>query len=632
MAIEHSVSGVVDSRATPGGTPAPESRGAAPASRPGNRAADGGPLPLSREAKRIRDGLGIPITAVAGVEREERAYLHDHSLALNRVIVADGVDTGIWSFLRAYLPAATFEGLRSRARVAFSPLWGRDDLAMLEEKDLRGLQEEWLSRMKAHPRWSGATRSIREEVDYAGIWRDILGGDFDLRGRGAEYTKGMESFQASRWLGARTLLDLLGARDGRPGLYLDALGGDGYVWRLLEAEKGVAAARMVIVEEEGLFFEGAEVPAAVHALMDGVAAVEPRAVVLLVHPEEGDSEAKELQGERRLGARLLTRPDGELVVSESVSLAAEELLHLVHAGEAVWLFGTGAADRAVEAVAAGAETDGGALIVTNDISPHMFYRAGVWGLPSREDATRLSRTFIPGSLDGVMFSYGTHHVPDMFAAVSEACEVLRPEGVVVVHDFFDEGPAGQWFHHVVDKHSKTGHDIPHIGPVQMATVLFAGGFQDVELHETQDPFLFACDGETVKAKDLALNYLLGMYGMGVSFAGRMDEFEQIVKTVLTYPEVGETPIFTDAFVYIPRRAVVARARKPAAGQKPHYSESDLVLIRGITELFRQEPDEIMRRSGAPEEIREYWFWSDGTRWGVTPEHQRAWLDWAKTVL
>lgn len=627
MATEKGASGTVCSWSPPAGRGAHLTEGVPSAVLPA-----GAPLPLSRQAKRVRDGLGIPITAVPGVEREERAYLHEHSVALNRVIVGGSQEAGIWSFLRAHLPGPTFESLRSRARVAFSPLWGREELEMLEEKDLAGLEAEWRTRMSRHPRWSGAAGVIRGEEDYAAIWRDILGGDFDLRGRGAEYTRGMESFQASRWLGARTLLDLLGAREGGPGLYLDALGGDGYVWRLLEAEKGVAAARMVIVEEEGVFFDGAGVPEGIRALMDRVAATDPRAVVLLVRPEEGDSEEREVRGERRLQGRLLTRPDGELVVSAVVALEAADLLRLVHAGEAVWLFGTGAGDRAAEAVAASAETGGGALIVTNDISPHMFYRAGVWGLPSREDATRLSRTFLPGSLDGVMFSYGTHHVPDMFAAAREACRVLRPDGVVVVHDFFDEGPAGQWFHHVVDRYSKTGHDIPHIGPVQMATVLYAGGFQDVELFETQDPFLFACDGESEKATDLALDYLLGMYGMGASFVGRRDEFEQIVKTVLTYPEVGETPIFTDAFVYVPRRAVVARARKPAAGALPSYSEADRVLIRGITELFRQEPDEVMRRAGAPEEIREYWFRADGTRWGVAPEHQRTWMEWAGTVL
>jgi hypothetical protein len=40
----------------------------------------------------------------------------------------------------------------------------------------------------------------------------------------------------------------------------------------------------------------------------------------------------------------------------------------------------------------------------------------------------------------------------------------------------------------------------------------------------------------------------------------------------------------------------------------------------------------MRRAGAPEEIRQYWFGVDGIRWGVSRERQQEWLDWAKTVV
>ncbi|HEV2148426.1 MAG TPA: methyltransferase domain-containing protein [Longimicrobiaceae bacterium] len=594
--------------------------------------------PLSREAKRVRDGLGLPITALPGVEREGRAYLHDHSEALNRLIVGEASEAGIWRFLRAHLPADAFAALRGRARVAFSPLWERDELKALEGRDLAGLEAEWKARIAAHPRWSAVSAVIRDRGDYAAIWRDILGGDFDLRGRGAEYTRGMEAFQASRWLGARTLLELLGARGGDPGIFLDVLGGDGYVWRLLEAEKGVADTRLVIVEDDHLFFgEGEAVPAGLPELMRRLAETDAHVAVVVVRPEEGASEDDEGRGEARYRARVLAAPAGELAVSAETAVAGAELLHLVHAGEASWLVAADAAglptvaERAEALVAAGRDSRDGALIVTNDISPHMFYRAGLWGLPTREDATRLSRSFHADSLDGVLFAYGTHHIPDMFAATREARAVMKPGAVVVVHDFFDEGPAGQWFHHVVDKHSKTGHDIPHIGPVQMAVVLFAAGFQDVALHETQDPFFFASGAGEEKARDLALHYLLGMYGMEESFRGRLDHFEAVVKTVLTYPEVNETPVFTEEFVYVPRRAVVARARRPE-GEAPRYAAGDRVLIRAITELFRQEPDEVMRRAGAPEEVRQYWFGADGSRWGISPERQREWLEWAQTVV
>ena len=92
------------------------------------------PLPLSREAKRIRDGLGLPMTALPGVEREERAYLHDHSEALNRVIVGEASEAGLWRFLREHLPAAAFQAVRESARVSFSPLWSAGELEMLEDR------------------------------------------------------------------------------------------------------------------------------------------------------------------------------------------------------------------------------------------------------------------------------------------------------------------------------------------------------------------------------------------------------------------------------------------------------------------------------------------------------------------
>ncbi|HEU0077728.1 MAG TPA: hypothetical protein VFQ76_08790, partial [Longimicrobiaceae bacterium] len=217
MAIDQSAGGIAAGRTQP--PPAAPGEGAGHGARHGAPGA-AMPLPLSREAKRIRDGLGLPMTALPGVEREERAYLHDHSEALNRVIVGEASEAGVWRLLREHLPGAAFAALRERARVSFSPLWSADELEMLEDMGLRDLEAEWKARMAAHPRWSAAAGVIRQENEYAHIWRDIMGGDFDLRGRGAEYTRGMASFQASRWMGARMLLDLLGAREGEPGIFL----------------------------------------------------------------------------------------------------------------------------------------------------------------------------------------------------------------------------------------------------------------------------------------------------------------------------------------------------------------------------------------------------------------------------
>ena len=98
------------------------------------------------------------------------------------------------------------------------------------------------------------------------------------------------------------------------------LGGDGYVWRLLEAEKGVADTRLVIVEDEGLYFaEGAEIPAATRGLLDRLAAVDPHAVVLVVRPAEGSSGDRESRETSGYAGRLLAAPSGEPAVSGGFS-------------------------------------------------------------------------------------------------------------------------------------------------------------------------------------------------------------------------------------------------------------------------------------------------------------------------
>ena len=461
----------------------------------GARAAVGGVL--SHAARRVAEGLGVPITALPGVEAEDPAFLRTHTRGLNALI--GGVERAAGGDPHA--------------------LWEREELPALERGGLVGMERAWRERVATHPVWSRAAACIRREPRYADVWREILGGDFDTTGRGVEYTAGMEVFQAARWLGARTLLRLLGAAEG--GVFVDVLGGDGYVWRLLQAERRAAA-------------------------------------------------------------------NGH-----------------------------------------GVSGDDGALIITNDVSPHMFARAGLWGLPTREDATRLSRTFHDASADGVLLAYGTHHIPDMFAAAAEAARVVRPGGRVVMHDFFDEGPAGQWFHQVVDRRSITGHDFAHVGPVQMAAVLLRAGLREVRLHEAQDPFLFAGHGGDGRARALALGYIAGMYGLAPGFPDGLGEMEMLIHRILTYPEVGEVPAFGDDFVYIPRRAVVATAVRAPAGTP--WSDDDRALVGRIAALFHASPRAIAARADAPDDVAAYWFAAGGRRWGVTPAEQAEWLAWAETV-
>ncbi|HEV2145779.1 MAG TPA: hypothetical protein VGR37_00025 [Longimicrobiaceae bacterium] len=104
-----------------------------------------------------------------------------------------------------------------------------------------------------------------------------------------------------------------------------------------------------------------------------------------------------------------------------------------------------------------------------------------------------------------------------------------------------------------------------------------------------------------------------------------------MRTVLSYPQVGEVPVFTPGFVYIPRRAVVAHARKPEAGAEAYYSEADLALTRTITRLFQSTPGDILARVRDSEQVRRHWFREDGSWWGISPAHRERWLEWAEAV-
>ena len=573
-------------------------------------AAEPRPPRLSHAALRVREGLGVPITALPGLEAEDAAYVRAHTRALNLLIEGRPARSGAWEVIGPRLGgAAGFERLSRHDPPDFPGLWGRGELAALEQGGLAGMEAVWRARAGAHPSWGRARACVRDEPCYAEVWREILGGDFDAAGRGVEYTAGMEVFQASRWFGARTLLSLLGARSGA-GLFLDVLGGDGYVWRLLEAERRVAEPRLALLEGGGWpAADGASpgVPGEVARAVEAVRATAPGVCVLVVGepPAPGTPLPAVLFG---AGGRRA-----------ALSLPEADLVRLCALPEAVW-HGPG-----LPFPPAGAGS--GARIVTNDLSPHMFARAGVWGMPTREDATRLRRTFRETSMDGVLLAYGTHHVPDLFAAAREAGRVVKPGGRVVLHDFFDEGPAGQWFHRVVDRCSLTGHDFPHVGPVQMAAALLAAGLRDVRLHEIQDPFLFTSGEDAPPARDLALGYIAGMYGLAAGFPGGLGEMEAAIHEILAYPEAGEVPRFGDDFVYIPRRAVVATAVR--AGEGAPLGEADRALAATLAGLFRRDPAEWADALALDAEVRGYWFPPDGRRWGVTPAQWAEWLAWAR---
>lgn len=448
---------------------------------------------LSSAAERYRDYLGLPLKPLAV------AAGGDHSALRDRTSRLDG-------FLRSWVP-----GGPAAAGTATAPLWDLAELADLSRLPEPALAARWRARIAGSPSATVAAL-LRSDRGHGRAWTELPSGDFDLDGRGLDYTRGMAGFQAARWFGTRLLLELLGALDGG-GTYLDVLGGDGYVWRLLVALRSTA--------------EGVPVPPA--------------------------------------------------------------------------------------------------CVVTNDVSRHMFLQAGLWGIAVREDAMRLTRTFRSGVFDGVLFAYGTHHIPDLTAAIESAARVVRPGRTVAVHDFLDEGPVGRWFADVVDRWGKTRHAMPHVGPLRMAVELYLAGLRDVELFEMSDPFLFVADGGSRRsARRVATDYLGGMYGLDTSPPALQGRLEDLVRRVMTYPELGRTGIFHEDYVHVPRFAVVSRARRPVDPEAP-LSEGDRELVARLAAVLREE------RTVAPElpdEVQRLWFRDDGRRWGVPERRRREFLSWA----
>lgn len=579
--------------------------------RPGEAGPGDGADQLSAEARLMVAALGLPIAAPAHVGND-RAVLRQYVRALNDLIVGPADTSPTLALLRGDVPAKELAQLADGdLRLRMAPLWDVGELAAMERLPLPELEAEW--RRRAAERVPEAAAVVRDDLRCAEFWKDMPGGDFDLEGRGRDYTEGMSAYPACRAVGVESLVALLGAFKPGPRVYLDVLGGEGYVWRLMEAKRQLAQ-RQVVQVPPGAFGGGGSVPAPLAELLARTALADPEAVVLAVEP---DGTGRVVTG------RLVGLDGGRVVVSRPLPLTGNDVVD--------WLqrFPSPDATGPLGAMARARGRQPVPVMITNDVSRHMFFRAGLWGMPTREDAMRMSRTFRPDSLDGVLAAYGTHHIPDIYAAIRESHTLLKPGGVVVVHDFFDRGPVGSWFHDVVDPYSKTGHDMPHLGPVEMAVDLFRAGFRSVELMEIEDPFIFTAEpGDPHSAREIALRYTMGMYGMTHNFADRLDDLEALVRDVLTYPELGQTAVFEQDFALIPRRAIVARARKPAPGAADRFSESDAALVRALEEGLRASPESLERRSGAPAEATRSWFGKDGERWGLSARAQREFMDWA----
>lgn len=152
--------------------------------------------------------------------------------------------------------------------------------------------------------------------------------------------------------------------------------------------------------------------------------------------------------------------------------------------------------------------------INSDISQFMVDRCIRDGLFATWQSATDPFWIKDGSVDGVLMAYGTHHIPrsERATAVQAAARILRPGGILVIHDFEEGSPTARWFADVVSLYSVTPHDYPHFTASEMLDLFAVAQFDQVTLQHITDPFVFHGEDEQ-SALQLLADYVVKMYGL-----------------------------------------------------------------------------------------------------------------------
>ncbi len=152
-------------------------------------------------------------------------------------------------------------------------------------------------------------------------------------------------------------------------------------------------------------------------------------------------------------------------------------------------------------------------IFTGDSAGSMVTDALARGFPALRQLAQ-SLLLADKTMDGVIFAYGTHHVPvpDRLTALTEAYRILRPGGRVLLQDFVENSPTARWYSEILDKYTFTGHDCAHFTEAGVRTLLEDAGFGNVRVTKVYDPCIIWADSSDQAWVEL-LKYLVDLFSL-----------------------------------------------------------------------------------------------------------------------